>query len=109
MIAENKWTSDQIQQRNINQTMGNHTAIHAELKNHNNTTRSNYALFADDASIDINDITHLEQLLGVYSDSTVGYPPITMGKRNDNRKTKLLKNPKTIFKLPLTHTTKCNV
>ena len=54
--------------------MGNHIKIHTKLISRNNTIiKSNYALFSDDASIDINNITLLEQLLDIYNASTNEY------------------------------------
>ena len=54
--------------------MGNRTKIHTRIINRNNTTtKSNYALFADDASIDSDSITQLQQLLDIYNESTNEY------------------------------------
>ena len=72
-IAENKWTSRQIDQFNIKQTMDNNAKIHTKLTNNKTILKSNYTLFADDAAIDINNLIDLEQLLNTYAESTNEY------------------------------------
>ena len=56
-VSKNKWASDQIYQYNTNHTTGNSTKKRTNLNNQSrNNIHSNYALFADDTSIDINNI-----------------------------------------------------
>ena len=56
--------------------MGNSAKIHKKLdnQNYNTTTKSNYALFADDAVIDINNIKQTKPLLDTYDESSNEYP-----------------------------------
>ena len=70
IAAEHKWASDQIQQ-NIKHAMDDYAKIHTQLDNHNKTAiKSNYSLFSDDTSIDINNITHMKPLLDIYNESS---------------------------------------
>ena len=76
-LSGNKWTSVQIQHSNINHAMGKRIKIHTKLANLNNTRiKLNYDLFADDASIHINNIIHMKPLLDTYNDSVNEYPLI---------------------------------
>ena len=52
--------------------MGSRTKIHTELTK-NTTIKSNYTLFADGTSIDINNITNLKQLLDIYTNAAKEY------------------------------------
>ena len=62
--------------------MDNKANIRTSLTNKNNITIGRkYALFSDDASIDINNITRIKPLLGIYNDPANEYALISQSSK----------------------------
>ena len=67
--AETKWTSHQLDQYNNKLFQDNPTKQHIILHTNRSNKKTNYAMFADDTSIDINNIHGLEPTLNTYNNS----------------------------------------